>query len=180
LWRYITYNVAAVSESPRQDGLKIKPLTEAQARRLIDAMKGHRLEALYRIALSLGLRRGEILGLLWDDVDLDKKVLRITGQVQTVDNVMRRISSTKTEAGARELPLPEVLINVLRRHWKLQQDERSRIDDVEWHDDGLVFPSNPGTPMWPRNLIRQFRGVLRTAGLPERTRFDDLRFVIGS
>jgi integrase len=126
------------------------------------------------VALSYGLRTGEILGLLWDDVDLDKGFLRITGQVQTIDNKTIRTASPKTEDSIRELPLPDILIAVLRRHQQLQQLERSTMG-VDWQEHGLVFPSNRGTPMVPRNLLRHFKGLLRAANLPETTRFHDLR-----
>jgi integrase len=177
VWGYVARNAAEATEPPRGVAPKIKPLTKDQARRLIEAVKGHRLEALYRIALSLGLRRGEVLGLLWSDIDLDKGTLRITGQVQTLrldgcQNV--RTSSAKTAAGARELPLPDLLVQVLRRHWELQQLERSTLG-VDWKEHGLVFPSKVGTPIWPRNLIRNFKLILQAAGLPETTRFHDLR-----
>jgi integrase len=174
-WSYVSRNVAAVTTPPRDETKKkMKPLTIDQARRLIEAVKGHRLEALYRVALSFGLRRGEVLGLLWRDVDLDKGMMKITGQVQEVGGTAKRVDSTKTDGSVRELPLPKPIVAVLRTHWKLQQAECNMIG-VEWKEHGLVFPSDVGTPMWPRNLVRHFKTVLKAAGLPETTRFHDLR-----
>jgi integrase len=173
-WGYIARNVAAATEPPRGVTPKMKALNQQQAQLLLDAAKGHRLEALYRVALSYGLRRGEVLGLLWEDVDLNKGVMRITGQVQTIDNKTIRTESPKTEGSIRELPLPGILIEVLQDHQKLQELERSTVG-VEWHEHGLVFPSNRGTPIVPRNLLRHFKRLLRVANLPETTRFHDLR-----
>jgi integrase len=82
--------------------------------------------------------------------------------------------SPKTQAGIRTIPLPEVLIEALRRHCELQQQERSTLD-VDWEDHGLVFPSTRGTPLQPRNLIRHFKLALEAAKLPLTTRFHDLR-----
>jgi integrase len=173
-WGHIARNPADASEAPQVMKFKIEALTIQQAKQLLEAVAGHRLEVLYRIALSLGLRRGEVLGLRWQDVDLEKGVLRITGQVQTIKGKTMRMPSPKTQAGVREIPLPAILVAALQRHYALQQDERSTID-VEWEDHDLIFPSRRGTPMQPRNLIRHFKTVLGTAKLPLATRFHDLR-----
>jgi integrase len=149
----------------------MKPLNAEQARALLAAVKGHRLEALYRIAVSYGLRRGEILGLLQEDVDLDKAILRISGQVITIAGGKTiRVSYAKTDGSIRELPLPNLLVTVLRCHKEMQDKERATIG-IEWVENGLVFPSNVGTPMLPRNLVRHFKSLLKAAGLPETTRF---------
>ena len=68
-WGLVARNVAALADAPPGCTRAIAPLSEAQARQLLEAVKGHRLEVLYRVALSLGLRRGEVLGLRWEDVD---------------------------------------------------------------------------------------------------------------
>jgi integrase len=174
-WGYVARNAAAAAEVPQGGSPKMKPLTEEQARQLLAAVKGHRLEALYRVALSFGLRRGEVLGLLWDDLDLDKGVLHITGQVLTIAGGKTiRVPYAKTEGSLRELPLPDVLIKALRLHKEIQDKERSTIG-VDWQEHGLVFPSNIGTPMLPRNLVRHFKLLLKAADLPVTTRFHDLR-----
>jgi integrase len=146
--------------TPRVERRQIEPLTPAQARAFLEAVSGHRLEALYRVALGLGLRRGEILALRWSDVDLD------TGKLT--------IRKAKTKAGERTLLLPDKLIRVLRAHWEFQQQERYFLG-TEWKEHGMVFPSEVGTPMGARNLLRHFKASLQKAGLPESIRFHDLR-----
>jgi integrase len=159
-WGYVARNVVALVESPRVERHTIEPLTEEQAGALLQAVAGHRLEVLYRIALGLGLRRGEVLALRWIDLDLDAKTLRIpTG---------------KTASSARKLPLPDTLITTLQAHQQRQTVERAEQGDG-WKEHGLVFPSEVGTPVSGRNLLRHFKRILKRVGLPETIRFHDLR-----
>lgn len=171
-WDLVVRNVAARADAPAGKARPIAPLTEAQARKLLDAVKGHRMEALYRVALSLGLRRGEVLALRWEDVDFDKGTLRISGALQRVDGKLHR-STPKTEASAATLPLPDTLARVLRQHQAAQALVRANRKD--WEEHGYVFPSERGTPMEPRNLVRHFKAALKRADLPKTIRFHDLR-----
>lgn len=120
-WDLTPRNVVHATDRPRATTRTISPLTEEQAQHLLDAVAGHRLEALYRIALSLGLRRGEVLGLLWADVDLDKRTLRVSGTLQRVQGKLER-SLPKTKAGARTFLLPDVLVELLADHRQRQAE----------------------------------------------------------
>jgi integrase len=133
--------------------------------------RGAALEALYRVALSLGLRRGEVLALRWDDINFDRQQLTISGAVRRVRGVLRR-RTPKTDASSRTLPVPAILLNVLRQH-RTRQDVLRQNDNSQEH--GLVFPSRIGTLIEPGNLHRQFKAVLKRAGLPTTIRFHDLR-----
>jgi integrase len=108
-WGYVARNVAEPTDVPQVMKYQIAPLSIEQAKKLLAAVAGHRLETLYRIALGLGLRRGEVLGLRWSDVDLEGRVLRITGQVQTIKGKTMRTDSPKSQAGVRAIPLPHSL-----------------------------------------------------------------------
>jgi integrase len=145
---------------PRLERRTIDPLTPEQAQRFLDAVEGHRLAPLYQVALGLGLRQGEIIALRWSDVDLQNRRLHIR--------------ESKTDAGVRTLVLPLSLVDTLGEHWRFQQQERL-VQDVNWKEHGLVFPSEVGTPLSARNLVRHFKGILKKAGLPEKVRFHDLR-----
>src|SRR5262249_29851884 len=83
-WNLVARNVAALTTPPRVPHYEIRPLDPAQARRLLDAAKGTRLESAYVVALNLGLRRGEVLGLRWEDVDFDRGTLTVARSVQRV------------------------------------------------------------------------------------------------
>jgi integrase len=165
-WRLISYNVAAVTEAPHVEPRTSEPLSLEQARALLDAVRGDPYEALYRIALSLGLRRGEILGLRWVDVDLERRELRISGALQRIAGKLVR-TTPKTKTSVRTLSLPETVYQSLRDHLRRQV---AAFPDAEY-----VFVSRSGTPIDPRNLLRRFKDVLGRAGLPTTIRFHDLR-----
>jgi integrase len=172
-WNQVSRNVATLVEVPRPVKHQIAPLTPAQGTLLLAIVTGHRLEVLYRVALSLGLRKGEVLGLRWDDVDFAARMLRVTGAVQRQGGKLAR-TAPKSESSIRTLAVPDVLLTLLRAHQQRQNEERAVLG-ARWKDHGLVFPSEVGTPIEPRNLTRHFKTVLRKAGLPLTTRFHDLR-----
>lgn len=146
-------------------------LTVQQAKATLKAAGPHRLAALYALALFLGLRRGELLGLRWEDVDLDEAKLEIVQTLQRVGGALRFVPP-KTEDSARTVPLPPVCVEALREHKQRQADRAEAWPD--WEDHGLVFPSRRGTPMEPDNLRRSWSEIRRAAGLGT-TRFHDLR-----
>jgi integrase len=169
---YVVRNVAALVDVPGEVTFTPEPLDEDQAKRLLDAISGHRWELLYRIALGLGLRKGEILGLRWEDVDFDVARLRITGSLQRQRGRLER-TATKTEASIRAIALPPSLLAMLCEH--KQRQVQMRAVARRWTETGLVFTSSVGTPIEPSDLSRHFKQVLKEAGLPEHTRFHDLR-----
>jgi integrase len=139
-WDLIPRNVVLATDRPRSTARPITPLTEAEAQRLLDAVAGHQLEALYQIALSFGLRRGEVLGLRWAGIDFARKTLRVSGTLER--------SLSKTKAGARTLLLPDVLLELLAEYQRRQAEERAFWGD-EWQEHDLLFPAERGTPMEP-------------------------------
>jgi integrase len=157
---YVHRNVVTLVDQPKTKKHVVEPLTVEQAQTFLAAVEGHRLAPLYHIALGLGLRQGEIIALRWSDVDLDQRKLRIR--------------AAKTESGIRTLALPQTLVDTLRQHWQFQQQERL-VQGVNWKEHGLVFPSEVGTSLSARNLLRHFKKSLKKAGLPEHIRFHDLR-----
>ncbi|MFV9507517.1 MAG: tyrosine-type recombinase/integrase, partial [Oscillochloridaceae bacterium umkhey_bin13] len=187
-WQYVQRNIATLVDVPRyrddndedeDDADQAKPefaiqsLDEAQARALLKAVEGHRLETLYRIALSLGLRRGEVLALRWADIDFERATLRVTGLLQRLRGKLER-GTTKTISSARGIDLPPVLLAQLKQR-RARQEEEQKAAGEAWQDTGLVFTTRHGGPIEPRNLIRHFKQVLKQAGLPATIRFHDLR-----
>jgi integrase len=170
---YVARNVATLVELPRPGAFTIAPLDQEQARRLLNAVAGHRLEALYRVALSLGLRRGEVCGLRWQDVDFNAATITVNGSLQRYGGKLHW-TAPKTAGSVRTLAVPPVLLRVLREHQTRQDEEKQLLAD-DWLESGLVFVSQRGTPLEPGNVVRHFKTVLRKAGLPEATRFHDLR-----
>lgn len=171
-WGFIARNVALLVEPPKVEQRDITTLTPDQGQQLLDAAKGDRLEALYRVALSLGLREGEALGLRWQDVDLEKGTLRIVVALQLVKGKLVLVKP-KTTRSQRVLPLPATLVSALRAHRMRQLADRL-VAGSRWQEHGLVFASKVGTPIHPRNLLRAFYLLLERAELT-RMRFHDLR-----
>jgi integrase len=171
--RHIMINVATLVDVPGEIVFKATYLNEEQAVQLLKAVKGHRFEVLYRIALELGLRKGEILGLRWEDVDFDNAVIQITGTLQRQNGRLER-SPTKTEASVRTIALAENLLKALKRH-KERQDEMRAACGERWVDTGLVFTTGIGTGIETTTLSLHFKSLLAEAKLPTSTRFHDLR-----
>lgn len=169
---YVVRNVATLVDVPGSVSFTPEPLDDAQARQLLEAIKGHRWELLYRVALGLGLRRGEVLGLRWEDVDFDAATLRITGALQRQRGRLER-TAVKTDSSVRTIAIPPGLLSSLHDHQKCQEELRAVAH--RWTETGFVFTTSVGTPIEPNEVLRHFKQVVKTAGLPERTRFHDLR-----
>src|SRR5581483_684454 len=103
----------------------IQPFTREEAHRFLQVIKGDRLEALYTVALTMGLRQGEALGLRWSDIDLDLGNLRIGRQLQRVDQKYELVEP-KTFRSRRQLAIPAPIIEALRRHHERQLAEKDR------------------------------------------------------
>jgi integrase len=172
--RLIPYNPATLVELPKPERPEIKPLTEDQARQLLDAAKGSRLEALIVVALRLGLRRGELLGLEWSDVDLDGRQLNVVRAIQRIPGQPLTAAPLKTRGSRRNIALPDEVVRPLRAH-RVRQLQDRLVAGAEWSDQDLVFPNTIGKPLEPRAVDTLFKRLLKKAKLPGSTRFHDLR-----
>ena len=168
----IPRNVARLVQVPAPKYKVNRGLSVQQAKAVMAAAADHRLSALYVLALYLGLRRGELLGLRWQDVDLDEAKLEVVYNLQRVSGALRLVPP-KTEDSARTVPLPPVCVEALRAHRQRQAADRAQAWP-DWEDHGLVFPSRRGTPMEPDNLRRSWSLIRQAAGLGP-TRVHDLR-----
>ncbi|BFU46704.1 site-specific integrase [Krasilnikovia sp. MM14-A1004] len=147
-------------------------MTIGEAKHLIEVIQGDRLEALWVCALTVGLRRGELLGLRWSDLDLPAGTLTVRQTLLRVDGQLR-FSEPKTVRSRRTVPVPERTVELLRAQRRRQAAERLLAGE-RWRDFGLVFASTIGTPMEPRNLDRAWHAVRAQADLPW-LRLHDLR-----
>jgi len=166
-------NPATVVYQPKLKEAEMKVLDENQVRSLLIAAKGHRLEALFKLEVTSGLREGEILGLKWSDLDWENHQLKIQRQLQRVPGVGIVFSEPKSAAGRRMIMLGSDTIASLKAHSSRQYAERVFAGD-KWQENDLIFPSSVGTPLEPRNLLREFKDLLRKGNLPD-IRFHDLR-----
>ena len=218
-WELVSRNVAALTDPPCYRAREIQPLSPDQAKILLAAVAGHRLQALICVGLGLGLRLGEALGLRWESVDLDSGVLPVRQTLErsggdaaerkrlntkrrqllvkvraTTDRAARRrltatldetrqqlkavqsilhVAEPKTARSRRTIMLPTVVSDALRAHRTRQLEDRLAAGG-RWTDSGMVFASTVGIPMEPRDVHREFKAILRTAGLPD-IRFHDPR-----
>jgi len=168
-------NVAKLVDPPRVPKREVQPFTVEEARCFLAAVACDRLGALFVVALSLGLRLGEVLGLCEDDIDLDACRLTVRHSLERVTDQPFRLVETKSENGRRVLGLPAVTVAGLRRHQAQREQERD-LAGSKWKGNpwGLVFTSNVGTPLFHRNVHRRFCQLLDVAGL-RRIRPHDLR-----
>src|SRR5215212_3636748 len=173
-WGAVARNVAVLVDPPRVEKHTISVLTPEQGQLLLSTAAGHRLEALYIVALLLGLREGEVLGLRWSDIDFAAHTLRVGQTVQRVSGKLL-LAPPKTESSNRLLPMPMKVERALACHAERQEEERAAWGEG-WNATGLVFLSEAGTPIEPRNLVRHFKTLLQRADLPN-IRFHDLRHV---
>lgn len=173
-WNLVARNVADLVDAPRPKRTEIRPLSPRQVQTLVGAAKGDRLEALYVLAVSTGLRQGELLGLGWADVDLDSATIRVSRQLSRAKGKGYTFGEPKTARGRRGVTLPAFAVAALREHRRRQLEERLRAGS-EWADIGLVFTNLFGRPLEPGNVVRRsFVPLLAQAGCP-RVRFHDLR-----
>jgi integrase len=138
-------------------------LTADEAHRLLDAIRGDRLEALFRLMLATGLRRGEALALHWSDIDLDGGALRVRWTLTRTSKGLQ-LDEPKTEKSRRAVPLPGSAVDMVRAHQSRQATDRLAAHEV-WRDSDLVFTTEIGTPLEPRNVLRRFELLAQRAGL---------------
>lgn len=167
----IVRNVAQLVQVPTPTYDTGKGLGVAEARLLLRASADDRLHALYVLALVLGMRRGELLGLRWDAVNLDRETLTVERALQRVNGELMLVAP-KTATSFRTIPLPPVVVKALTEHRERQAQERAAAG-TEWKERGLVFTSRIGTPLEPDNLRRSWYPLRKRLGL--EIRFHDLR-----
>jgi integrase len=156
-------NVATLVDVPAGPKKQGRSLTVAQAKALLDAADGDRLEALYVTGLLMGLRPGELLGLPWTNVDLDEGRLRVSQSLKREHNKLL-VGEPKTLRSRRTLDMPDLVIDSLKRHRDRQDEERVEAG-ATWTETDLVFTTMVGTPIDPSNLRREFDKLTRKAGL---------------
>jgi len=166
-------NVAAMVKPPPMAFHEMQTLDADQARAFLAAATGDRWEALWILAVTTGMRQGELLGLRWSDVDLDQGVLHVTGNLSRGPNGLE-VTRPKTHRSRRPIRLSHAAVNALRRHKGDQAAERLQVG-AAWEDHQLVFCRPTGGPVTAAWLVRgRFQPLLKRAGLPV-IRFHDLR-----
>ena len=172
-WQLAARNPADAVEAPRPDRWEVPAVQPAQIRRLLSEADGTLYGPLVQLAVTTGLRLGEILGLRWQDVDLDAEVLFVRQTCQWLAGEGFLFRQPKSHRSARPVALPGSAVDRLRQHRLLQLEGRLALG-ADYHDMGLVFASQVGGPIHPSNLRKAWLGIAERAGL-RGLRFHDLR-----
>ena len=158
---------------PHVERYEAHVLTVDQAHKLLEVALGTRLDALLLVALTTGMRRGELLALRWNDVDLKRGVLQVRHTLSWISGFGYVDGETKTKAGRRKIVLPRVVIEALKEHGERQKQARIAAGD-KWCEQGIVFCNIYGGFFNPGHVWFLFGKLLKEAGLPH-VRFHDLR-----
>jgi integrase len=171
----VVRNVTALVEPPRKQRKEMPTLTQEQvANQLLPAIADDRLAAAIFMLFGTGLRRGELLGLRWKDVDLDESILHVRqtlGRVRIHDaksheqKTRLTFQEPKTDQSRRTIPIPLTCLTALRMHKAHQAEEKLSMGQA-YQDRGLVFSRPDGRPIDPSELSRHFGRLLRRVGLP--------------
>ncbi|MCC9311811.1 site-specific integrase, partial [Kitasatospora sp. RB6PN24] len=180
--KHITENPATIAKAPVLDEEEVEPYSIEEVQQLLAEAAKVRNTARWVIALALGLRQGEVLGLQWEDVDFVAGVIRVRrgrlrpryehgcgdrcgrkpGYCPKKIQTRRETKSTKSKAGKRPIGVPEQLMNLLLQHKATQERERLRARDL-WVDKGYVFTSEVGEPLNPNTDYHRWKDLLKAA-----------------
>ena len=159
-------------QRPRAKSPEMRFWTATEARAFLEATRDDRLGFAWALALATGLRRGELCGLTWGAIDLEARTLRVERTLVVVDGKVA-VSSAKTQAGRRTVPLGEEVVALLRTLRRRQTEERLRAGGA-YAEGGALLADELGRPYAPDAVAKKFAEAVRAAGLP-RIRFHDLR-----
>jgi len=171
-WGLVVRNVASLATRPRAQRQEMVTFSPEQAGSFLEAAQGDRYAALYTLALTTGMRQGELLALRWRDLDLEARTVQVRATLQRTRDGFA-FTEPKTTSSRRQVALTRAAVDALRRHRARQLEER--LAAIAWEDNGLVFANEVGRPVEATNLLRRsFHPLLERAGLPH-IRFHDLR-----
>ena len=172
-WNLIVRNPCDGATPPKARRSEMKVLSSEQVSAFLDGTRGHPAHALYVLAVTTGMRQGELLGLRWEDVNLDGGRLAVRQALQRQNGAGLVFIEPKTARSRRTIMLSRRAVVALRQH-RARQREQRMLARTEWHDLGLVFANAVGEPMDPSWQRARFYAALSDAGLPG-VRFHDLR-----
>ena len=173
-WQMIATNPAAAVQPPRPSRPTLQVPDAKAVAKLLEASKGTTMELPVMLAVSTGMRRGELCGLRWADIDETPEgtVARVTGTLQRIDGTLQRVDP-KTDRARRVVALPSQLVELLNRHRKAQAERRLAFGS-DWADNDLILERGDGRPQDPDTLTHQF-GKFATAAGVTGVRLHDLR-----
>jgi integrase len=168
----VARNVALVVKPPRARAREMQTWSRDEAHRFLQAASGSSYGPIWAVALATGMRRGELLGLRWCDIDGERRIIHVRQAAIAVGGEML-IGPTKGDRSRAIHGLPPSILAALREHKARQNAQRLQVGSL-WQDHDLVFCSAVGTPIYGQNLAREYDRLVKLAGVP-RIRIHDQR-----
>jgi integrase len=171
----LTRNVCESVSPPRKVHKEMKPLHPEQVRQLLEVAKGHPQEALFILALATGMRRGELLGLKWQDINFERSVLQVQRALTRMPTGLGyKETEPKTRKSRRSIVLTAFAVEALKKH-QARQLEMKKAAGEAWEEHDYVFCTTFGKHLHPgHDVLEELKKLLKKAGLPD-VRFHDLR-----
>ena len=168
-WNLVARNVCDAVDAPRVPKQEMKALSGEQAQHFLAVAKDDQLEALYVLALTTGMREGELLGLKWEDVDFERKKVQVRRTISRIPHQGFQVAEPKTQKSQRNIHLTNLALESLLRH-RVRQSEARLSAGPLWNEQGWIFCNAVGNPIEVTNMIkRSFRPLLVKAGVPQIT-----------
>ncbi len=163
-WGVVQQNVASLVRPPRVPSTEIEIIREDQIKTVLQKLRGRSMYMIATLGLATGMRRGELLALRWQDVDLDGGKLRVEQSVEQT-KVGLRFKSPKTKHGRRTITIPPSTVAELRTHWKEQQERRLALGAGKAPAEALVFPTWDFAVRSPNALTKEWSVAMAEAGM---------------
>ncbi len=171
---YIKYNPSSVCELPRIERKEIKPLNDEEIAVFLQAIQGHKYEAVYLVTLFTGMRQGEVLGLTWDCIDFKHSTITVKQQLQKERRGNGEYHLVTPKNGKiRRITAAPFVMNVLRQQQKRQFEWQFKAHEV-WENSNLVFTNETGHNLSAQTVYLHFKKIATACGFPD-ARFHDLR-----
>jgi integrase len=162
-WDVVTQNVAARVSPPRIGHQEVEILTPAQVKAILIKARGRAIHPIATLALATGMRRGELLALRWQDVDLDQFKITVARSLEQTKAGLR-FKEPKTAHGRRTISLPATAVTELRAHWRDRQTQRLALGAGKSPPDELVFSDLNGEPRLPNAITKEWERTAAAAG----------------
>src|SRR5262249_31303499 len=154
-------NVCTAQPPPKVTSGEMRILSPEQVAGFSALLDGREFAAVAVTALFTGMRRGELLGLDWGNVDLDAKLIRVRKSLEETDEEGLQLKSPKTRAGIRDITLPDIVIETLQAHRKRLLERRLQLGQRKLGQDDLVFPDGARAPQWPDSFSARWSELSR-------------------
>lgn len=175
-WNVLPSNPASAVRVPKGEHKEMSVWTSEEARRFLDSLEQDRLRGLWALALHTGMRRGELAGLRWNDVDLEEATLTVSQQRTTAGS--KTVTMAPKARSQRQLLLADPTVSSLREHLDRQASERFS-GGVAWVESGYVFVDESGEPLLPQRITKMFAAAIARADVPT-IRLHDVRHTMAT